>query len=239
MSPSRISTRWPSRRAAPSRALSAIRGSTSTATRWSASARSSCATTRVPMKPGNPVKKTSPSATTAGSLSDYPGQAATLCVLSRTVSVFLSSSWRQRGSLNGGQVNPSCASPDLSPRGRRSTDESPIDDHYERQNVKWTFDPRDATVASGNERRRSLPREVEPALALLAHFDPPREVLRIDLQEEAASLRDQLPVLAQLGHHPELPALHRVDPGLDLEGSPQVCGPSELDLQPRPARSAP
>src|SRR3954453_6861062 len=70
MSPSSTSMRSPPRRAATSRARSAILGSTSAATQISSSARRSESTRRLPMKPGNPVKKTSRSAMRAGILRD-------------------------------------------------------------------------------------------------------------------------------------------------------------------------
>src|SRR4051794_8533983 len=70
MSPSSTSIRSPPRRPATSRARPPIFGSTSAATRISSSARRSESTRRLPMKPGNPVKKTSRSAIRAGILRD-------------------------------------------------------------------------------------------------------------------------------------------------------------------------
>src|SRR5437868_6278580 len=68
MSPSRTSMRSGAICAATERARSAKRGSTRAATRSFASVDTSDRTTRVPMKPGNPVKKISPPAMRARSL---------------------------------------------------------------------------------------------------------------------------------------------------------------------------
>src|SRR5947208_2068199 len=66
MSPSSTSMRCPSSRTATSRARAAIRGSTTAATLSLGSAASSARTTRVPMNPGNPVKRTVPPAIAGG-----------------------------------------------------------------------------------------------------------------------------------------------------------------------------